>query len=103
MALGKRGMFFLIFFMYFLFWKNKQVPWLGRENEPKPEIYKYITDTGRVVDYSVKSLICFTCKNNKDSSDAWKEAHKVNCSINHQGKMKKDFVFFFKGFHYSKT
>ena len=27
-------------------------------------------DTGCVVDYSVKSLICFTCKNNKVSSDA---------------------------------
>ena len=22
--------------MYFLFWKNKQVPWLGRENKSKP-------------------------------------------------------------------
>ena len=50
-------------------------------------------DTGCVVDYSVKSLICFACKNNKDSSDEWKEAHKLNCSINHEGssgKMEKD-------------
>ena len=50
-------------------------------------------DTGCVVDYSAKSLICFTCKNNKDSSDAWKEAHRLNCSINHKGssgKMEKD-------------
>ena len=22
--------------MYFLIWKKKQVPWLGRENKPKP-------------------------------------------------------------------
>ena len=39
------------------------------------------------------SLICFTCKNNKDSSDAWKEAHILNCSINHEGcsgRMEKD-------------
>ena len=50
-------------------------------------------DTGCVVDYSVKSLICFAYKNNKDSPDEWKEAHKLNCSINHEGssgKMEKD-------------
>ena len=50
-------------------------------------------DTSCVVDYSVKSLICFAYKNNKDSPDEWKEVHKLNCSINHEGssgKMEKD-------------
>ena len=56
-------------------------------------VFALSIDTGCVVDYSVKSLICFAYKNNKDSPDEWKEAHKLNCSINHEGssgKMEKD-------------
>ena len=56
-------------------------------------VFALSIDTGCVVDYSVKSLICSVYKNNKDSPDEWKEAHKLNCSINHEGssgKMEKD-------------
>ena len=50
-------------------------------------------DTGCVIDYEVKSLVCFTCKKNKDASAEWKDAHTKSCCINHEGssgKMEKD-------------
>ena len=50
-------------------------------------------DTGCVIDYEAKSLVCFTCKKNKDASAEWKEAHTKSCCINHEGcsgKMEKD-------------
>ena len=46
-----------------------------------------------IIDYVVKSLVCFTCKKNKDSPHTWKASHVATCCINHHesaGKMEMD-------------
>ena len=50
-------------------------------------------DTSCVIDYVVKSLVCFTGKKNKDSPHTWKASHAATCCISHHGgsgKMETD-------------
>ena len=50
-------------------------------------------DNGCVLDYEVKSKICFVCKRNPDPSEEWKKNHETNCTINHtgsSGSMERD-------------
>ena len=50
-------------------------------------------DTGAVLDFCVKSLVCHVCKH---ASEAWKKEHEKTCMINHDGSsgaMEKEDVF----------
>ena len=47
--------------------------------------------TGEVLDYVVKSLVCYECRahlhddTNSETYQAWKENHQDICTINHKG------------------
>ena len=70
--------------------------WQKRGHSSKIGVVFVISvDTGEILDYSVKSLICHECKArngmDKDSTEyqAWKRAHAATCQINHQGSAEE--------------
>ena len=48
-------------------------------------IFLLSIDTGSVLDYEIKSLICHECKRTPNATESWKETHKEVCLINHTG------------------
>ena len=42
-------------------------------------------DTGCVLDFSIKSLICHVCKKNKEVTETWEKIHEATCLVNHEG------------------
>ena len=70
--------------------------WQKRGHSSKIGVVFVISvDTGEILDYSVKSLICNECKArngmDKDSTEyqACKRAHAATCQINHQGSAEE--------------
>jgi len=48
-------------------------------------VYIISIETGRVLDYVVKTKVCHVCKSNPNADDNWKKEHAKVCCINHTG------------------
>ena len=66
--------------------------WQKRGHSSKIGVVFVISvDTGEVLDYEVKSLVCFECRSrniddrNSEDYQKWYTAHKSSCLINHDG------------------
>ena len=70
--------------------------WQKRGHSSKIGVVFVISiDTGEILDYSVKSLVCHECKAhndmNKESDEykTWKQSHAPSCEINHHGSSEE--------------
>ena len=54
-------------------------------------VFVIAVDTGEVLDYEIKSLVCYQCtahkksENNHAEYDEWVKSHERDCMINHDG------------------
>ena len=70
--------------------------WQKRGHSSKIRVVFVISvDTGEILDYSVKSLVCHECKacngvdKDTDEYKVWKDAHASSCQINHHGSSEE--------------
>lgn len=58
-------------------------------------VFVISVDTGEILDYSVKSLVCHECKayncmdKETDEYKIWRDAHASTCRINHHGSSEE--------------